>query len=166
MRWEVDPTLMCSKTPPTSNSVPSICQAELGLSTSDNQDLLDSALSIYIGSCLQQLTQEPLGALDFQQKAFFDWMRIHQSSARGYDANRDKGLDRNQVLHKARQSGILGELIFRAGSNLTAMLQGHVDINLLMDKSDPLICIYEERFSLHFASELALYIKRLAFKKP
>ena len=130
-------------------------------------ELLNQSAAIYVSSCIKKLTVNGPPKLPGQFPHLFKWMNRFQQSEE-FKSLLQNVSDTNvkSILENAQKLGVEGELLWRVGPELHAILMGQADALSLMTEDNLLYRLYSDDASSRCYGHVITYVKQLVFKNP
>ncbi|ESZ91056.1 hypothetical protein SBOR_8550 [Sclerotinia borealis F-4128] len=162
MNWDLDADHMTS-----SMFLPGPDAFEADRSQERKLDFLNQAAAIYVSRCVKKLTVNGPPRLSGHFRHLFKWMNRWQESEEFKAFLHDVAdINVEQVLQDTEKLGVEGELLWRVGRELDAILTGKSEALSLMLENDLLYRLYADDASSRCYAHVIAYMKKLVFKNP
>ena len=153
LEWGIDP--LCS----SAQAIVRRCEVELGCLARSMRCDYDRFSSAIIQTTLRNLSPEDESRTSGDRMQLLHWMRLQ------------KHLEVPEIdepfVEKVRALGAMGEILVRLSPSLSGILQGDVDLETILGKSNLLDRLYDEDDVLDWSyARLAKYCQLLLFKNP
>lgn len=126
-------------------------------------EALNRASAVYIERCLKRLSNECVPPIEYH-RWLLDWMRRFFRSESFSDSN--AGTDPDQIIERASELGVEGEILSHIGNNLANILTAEMDPLSLITEKDLLWRLYADDASTRCYGHLIEYLKHLVFADP